>query len=415
MADDATIRQEIQNLQNRLSWLDGERRITNQRLAEMEQRIELQNREIDARDQRIQTLEEQLTVARKKLNGIVDVEDRLKVLRQEVVGMIDKVDERRQSAELEADRLRTVERQVTNRELESVRVQLPAIKRLQEQVDQTKTEDTRLLQQIANLQTQFPAYDSRIDSLNSATSYQKETVKQVQRQISRQDTTLIELGKRAESAEDRLGSLQISIGRLEASMQDFTRNQVTSRQQLREWMEQAKTADFDRTQRVATWQSEFEAYKQEMQKFHTQYLQVANQTREARAALQTLNEWRGQIERLQREEAEKNRVENERMRAQFQGFQDENNKFWKRVEIEATQRNSAGDRQFQQLSATLIELEGKLDKLRLEKDTLLRIQTAQSDAIKRFPTLWLEEVEKARSNDPNRRRSAAFAPIPDET
>ena len=56
----------------------------------------------------------------------------------------------------------------------------------------------------------------------------------------------------------------------------------------------------------------------------------------------------------------------------------------------------------------------KFDTLQQEKETLYRIQAAQADALKQFPTLWLDEVEKAIANDPNRRRSAASAPLPDE-
>lgn len=49
--------------------------------------------------------------------------------------------------------------------------------------------------------------------------------------------------------------------------------------------------------------------------------------------------------------------------------------------------------------------------MNLDKDTLWRVQTAQADALKQLPRMWLEEVEKAITNNPNRRRQPALVPI----
>ena len=48
-----------------------------------------------------------------------------------------------------------------------------------------------------------------------------------------------------------MSSFNLSIGRIEAAMQESARTNVDVERQVREWLEQARTADFDRTQRVA--------------------------------------------------------------------------------------------------------------------------------------------------------------------
>ena len=59
-------------------------------------------------------------------------------------------------------------------------------------------------------------------------------------------------------------------------------------------------------------------------------------------------------------------------------------------------------------------IEEKIAKLEQEKDLLWRVQTAQADALKLFPRLWLEEVEKAIQQNPNRRRQPALVPVREE-
>ena len=415
MTDSTSITtQELDDLRNRMTWFDEERRKVNRRLSEVDQRMEAQTRAIEMRDARIQKLEEQLAVARSKLKAVNDIDIQFVQLRKEMINLIDRVDDKRHSSTSESDRLREVERQITNRELSEIRKQLPAITRLNDQIEQRKLETTRLHHVISSVQNSLPTYDTRIDKISSGVTYLEETMKQLQRQFSKLEATHLELGKRIEANRDQLSSFTLSIGRMESSLAESSRDQVDARRKLREWLEQARTADYDRSQRIATWQAEFEAYQKDMQRFHREHLRMADQAGEARVLVQSLEEWRKQIELQQRESAELARIEAQRISTQWETFRSENEKFQTKVELDSTQKQASLDRRLRELTTLLHETNEKLAAIEQEKDTLYRIQTAQSDAMKRFPRLWLEEVEKAIANDPNRRRSAASVPTPDD-
>ncbi|MGH2536437.1 MAG: hypothetical protein ACRDHL_03495, partial [Candidatus Promineifilaceae bacterium] len=68
----------------------------------------------------------------------------------------------------------------------------------------------------------------------------------------------------------------------------------------------------------------------------------------------------------------------------------------------------------QQVRERFESLEVALEQLRQEKDTLFRIQSAQSSALKIWPRVWLEEIEKAINHDPNSRRQPAPVPVREE-
>ncbi len=406
--------EQLTDIFNRLNWMDEERRKSNRRMTELEQRITLQQREIDARDKRIQKLEERLASTRHKLNTLEDVEARIRQLRSDMLSAVKDVNDKRKEASGEIERLRSVERQITNREFAEIRKELPAIGRLRDQVEHSKTEDARLLQMIGNLQNRFPHYDTRIDALTSGNSYVEESVKQVQRQLSQMEVKVLENGQRAQTNHERLDSINLKQTRFETMLHDTLRSKDGNDRQIRQWLEQAKAADLGRQQQINTWNAQFDTYSVEMQRFHQEFLRLADQAKESRAITHSLADWRKGVERQQREQSELVRVENNRMANRWEEFLNNNDKFTKQLEIQTQQQQQQTDRRQTQMLTQIHDLSEKIAELRTEKELIDRVQAAQSAAIKKFPTVWLEEVEKAIANDPNRRRQPTMSPTPED-
>lgn len=82
--------------------------------------------------------------------------------------------------------------------------------------------------------------------------------------------------------------------------------------------------------------------------------------------------------------------------------------------MEIEQRWAGLNRQSRQILEQITLLEEELKVIEQDKETLWRVQTAQSDALKQWPRLWLEEVEKAVSRNPSRRRQPALVPVREE-
>jgi hypothetical protein len=131
-------------------------------------------------------------------------------------------------------------------------------------------------------------------------------------------------------------------------------------------------------------------------------------------AVQTLSEWQKQIEQQQREASELLRIESNRMQSRWENFTLEDQKKWKSFQVEAEQRWTNINRLEKRVQEQFMALEETLNGLEEEKDLLWRVQTAQSDAIKRIPHLWLDEVEKAIEQNPHRRRQPTQFPVREE-
>jgi len=102
------------------------------------------------------------------------------------------------------------------------------------------------------------------------------------------------------------------------------------------------------------------------------------------------------------------------MQTRWDAFVAEHEKRWKNFEVDMDQRVASSTRSERQLREHVGHLEDMVEALEQELERVYRVQLAQADAIKQFPRVWQEAVEKSMSHDPNRRRQPALVPVPDE-
>jgi transposase len=99
------------------------------------------------------------------------------------------------------------------------------------------------------------------------------------------------------------------------------------------------------------------------------------------------------------------------MESRWEQFVQEDSRKWKNFEADWLQRLAVGDRREREFREQLTGLNEELEQLKQELAVAMRVTLAQSEAIKKWPVLWLEEVEKALDQNPNRRRQPALVPV----
>jgi chromosome segregation ATPase len=406
--------QELSELSSRVEWLDEERRKAMRKLAELEQRVVAQDREIAGREQRIKELELQLSKVTTQLTRLPQVDTQLQQFKDEIVRLIEQYDQRRIQSEKELDRLRRVEHEVHARELAEIHREIPAIARLQNDMELRQAEESRLANLIGVQQGKLAAVENRVETWSRDLTYLEETERQNTRRIDEAQTQIIEANKRWEPIENRLEIIGNTLAKAESNIQEAFKAQAEVRQGMGGWMEQIQLGEYQRNQRLESWQRFLDEQEGRMEKYARDWIGFSDQFKEAKMAVQTLVEWQKQIEQRQREASELARVEANRMRSVWDNFLLEHDKKWKNFEVDSEQRWASAYRQERQLLTMIHEIEELLGKIQTDKDTLWRVQTAQADAMKALPRIWLESVEKAIAQNPNSRRQPALVPIPEE-
>lgn len=404
----------IQELQTRLEWLDGERRKTNRKLAEIEQQYDLLQRELKGREQRILELEGRIANLTTQATRFSQIDAQLNQFKDELVSLIEQYDQRRLKSEAELDRLRRVEHENTAREIADIRKELPAIPRLQRDMELRQAEEGRLANLIGTQKGQITAVSNQLEEWQRNFSFIEEKERQNNRHITEMQNDLLEINKRWNTIHERLDNLHGNIARLDTTIQPVTTIRDEVNERISGWINQIQLGEHERNKQVESWRTMLEAHHDTIDRFAKEWVTFADQYKEAKMAVQTLEEWQKQIEQSQREAAETLRIETHRAQSRWDNFVQENERRLKSYEVEAEQRWHVADRHVRQTDEQFAVLHEALEALEQEKDLIWRIQTAQADAIKKFPLIWLEEIENARKQDPNRRRQPAFVPVREE-
>jgi chromosome segregation protein len=413
-ANGGNIGVELEDLRGRLEWLDEERRKSQRRIAEMDKRIALQEREVERRDRRIKELEEKLATITSQVSRRPQVDNQMAQFKDEVVALMEKYDERRIRSEEELERLRRVEHESNAREIAEIRKELPAIGRLQNEMELRQAEEARLANLIGVLQNRIPPIESRIENWTSDLSYLGEAEARNTRSISEIQAMLVEVNRRWEPVYNRLDILTDKSQKLENNFANLVEAQAELRQMIKNWAEQIQIGEYERNQKLNVWERALEQHEETMRTYAQQWVTFNDQYKEARMALQTLTAFQQQIEQQQREANELVRVEGNRMQARWDTFVTESQKRWKNFEVDIEQRLASSTRQERQMREQLNTLEEQLELAEQEQERLWRVQSAQLDAIKQLPRLWQESVERSKSHDPNRRRQPALVQVQDE-
>ena len=410
----AQTEQTLRDLQSRLDWLDEERRKQTRKITDLEQKLTLQEREIAGREQRIQDLERQLSSTNAQLGRIPKVDIQLAQFKDEIVQMIEQYDQRRIQSEAEMDRLRRVEQEGSARELADLRKDIGNIPQLQNDMELRISEEARLANMIGQQKVKIDALKNQLEGWDSNFAFLEEKEKHNNRNIADLQTAVVEINKRWEHIYSRLDTSNSAILRLENSLQGINEKQNQVQESTKNWMEQVQIGEYERNQRLEGWRRVLEEQEDSIERFNKEFVKFSDMYKEAQMAVQTLSGWQEEIEKQQREASEILRVETGRMQSRWDDFRHENDKRWKSQGVDAEQRWNNVNRHEREVREMIDLIEDKISKLEQEKEVLWRVQTAQSDALKQFPRMWLEEVEKAISQNPNRRRQPALVPVREE-
>lgn len=413
-ANGSVQRHELEEIFTRLDWVDEERRKTAKRMGELEQLIEEQNRQLVNREQRIKDLEARLANMTSQVSRIAQLDVTLQQFKDEMVTLIEQYDQRRITAAEESERMHRVEREMQAREIGDIRKELPEIGRLRTDMELRQAEEARLASLISKLQNRIPPLENRIETWERDLSYVRDRERQWAKNITDLESAQLEQKRRMEPLGNRLDVVENSVLRLESNVQELTGLQVEVRQNMKSWMDQIQLGEYERNQRVEKWQETLDNNRTELERFKQEWVTFSEQHKQAQMAIDALSEWQRQFEQQQNEAIEIMRVETNRMQSRWDNFLADHEKRWRNFQVEHEQRSADTQRRDKQLEEQIFELAEQLKEVESDKETLWRVQTANLDAIKQIPRIWLEEVEKARQRDPNRRRQPTLVPVDDD-
>jgi chromosome segregation ATPase len=402
---------DLEVFSNRLEWLDDERRKSGKRLSDLELQVSKQKRIIASQEHIIQELDKRLKTTTSQLARISLLDEQLQLYRAEFAKLIEEYDERRVHGQDEIEKLRRLEHETFQREFLDIRKELAPVKPLQEEMEHRHAEETRLSGLIGTLQSRISKYDGNFEDTNREIGFLKESSSANAQSLGKLEAGSLEGIKRIESLEERVDAAGYGLTKTQTTIQEVTDAVAELRQTVTKWSENIQTGEYERDQKINNWIRSVNENQEAMDRYAAEWVKILEQYKISKMAVQNMEEWQKQMDTRQNEAMELTRVEANRMKTLWDAYLTENEKLRTNFEVDQEQRWSGAQRREKQILEQIYELEQLVEQIQQDKDTLWRVQSAQSDAMKKWPRILLEEVEKAIAHNPETRRQPALVPV----
>jgi chromosome segregation ATPase len=428
--DDVNVRQE--ELSARQAKVD----VRHEELIAWQAKVDMRHEELIARQDEANT-QHNMLIARQE--ETIRHQDELNARQDSLSLRQDDLNGRQVELAADVERLPILEAHVTQLEegigrLGNIREMLPLLNKLEQELELRQAEEVRLF----NL---YGTHDDRLNSLIASLEEEKQVHGQMTTRVSEIDRTLeevrltlqdlndnwkpalSELNRRVAPLTERLSGLSNTIMKTETGLQTLTGDQTELRESITNLTTDLQRAQTDIARQFEAWQAALDENKDNVERFAQQWITLSNQYKEARMAVQNFAHWQKQLEQQKREASEMLRVESNRMQSRWDGFlleiqeklknfELELNQKWQAYEIESEQKWSGVRRSEQLWREELATVDDLIQKLQQDNRNLIwRVQAAQADAIKKWPRLLMEEVEKAVELNPSRRLTSTAAPL----
>lgn len=307
------------------------------------------------------------------------------------------------------------------------------ITRIEQDLELREAEEIRLAGLISAQETRVSPLLGSYEVVQEQTAILKERLADTEQIVAELQQTiqdynenwkpvLLETNRRLSPLSERQTGLNNDLLKAEAAIQTLNGDHAELREIVAGLSDDIRQTQVDLSSQIDTWQTTLDEQKDTVERFSQQWIGLSTQYKEARMAVQNLAHWQKQLEQQKREASEMLRVESNRMQSRWDGFMQEVQEKLKTFEIdlgqklqafelENEQKWSAARRTEQLWREEITAVDDLIQKLQQDnRNMLLRVQAAQANAIKKWPRLLMEEVEKVVEGNTNRRLPSSATP-----
>lgn len=357
---------DLAQLEQLVTWLDEQRRQSDQYIRQLEQRIVAQQNMLEEQAQRIQQLEGDLAALRAQLAEYGAFKQAMENLRNEVRHMIERLEEEQLARERDQERVRAAEREKIRREIDRLRKDMETVSTLAESVEGLRSEARRLNEVFLKLRESATAVDRRLEEATRDVTLLTEQRSQDHRRISQVQAEVIELFRRLEALAAKATLLDDRTQRQEKVLKALQEQVESLHKDEDEYLEGIRRAEAEREQRFKQWTAEMERMRDNLQVYQERLDRYQVQYEKASQAVASIERWQAEFKKEVHEIREAQRLTANRLHKQMREFEAEQEKRWQKQLLEWDYRWQEHQRHLQRVTEEvarvqkLIALHGQL-------------------------------------------------------
>jgi chromosome segregation ATPase len=389
---------DIEQLAQKMEWLDEERRKDRTSLAALEDRFTRSEATITTLTQQVKELNDEVARLSSLVGRYSQIEDSIAQLRIEFKRMIETLEKNRSDREREQEKVRLADLESINRSIGEVRKVAEPIADVKKAMAARSDEEQRLNRTMDELVKRVEEALRVDEEYHRQQRLTDEAVKQDGKRITDMAAEIATLRKRVEEQRGRVDLVVDSTKKMETRVSEIQTAESERKQAQNSWMERASLVQVERDRTWKEWQVRFEQIERSGTTLETQLQSMDNTMRALKRAQDSFDEITQRFERRINEITEMQRLADERFRQEWVTFKADDQKRWTNYTLNQDEVHRESTRQFEKLVGRVTSLE---DSSQMLTDAFHTSQAQTHDRLQGLLTAvhaWLEEHQQGKTS-----------------
>jgi len=389
---------DIEQLAQKMEWLDEERRKDRTSLAALEDRFTRSEGTITTLTQQVKELNDEVARLSSLVGRYSQIEDSIAQLRVEFKRMIESLEKSRSDREREQEKVRLADLESINRSIGEVRKVAEPIADVKKAMAARADEEQRLNRTMDELVKRVEEALRVDEEYHRQQRLTDEAVKQDGKRITDMAAEIATLRKRVEEQRGRVDLVVDSTKKIEVRVGEIQTAEAERKQAQNSWMERASLVQVERDRTWKEWQVRFELIERSGTTLDTQLQSMDNTMSALKRAQDSFDEITQRFERRINEITEMQRLADERFRQEWVTFKADDQKRWTNYTLNQDEVHRESTRQFEKLVGRVTSLE---DSSQVLTDAFHTSQAQTHDRLQGLLTAvhaWLEEHQQGKTS-----------------
>ncbi len=308
---------ELSQLEQMVRFLDEERKKDKATIATLQERAEQQRLLIDAQAKELNDLRQHLAMLQTDIRRTDDYPGIVERAHRDLTSEIETLKEQLRREKIEQNKMRRAEIEALTQDLNVIDKKIRPLFRYEEQLEARAAGEQRLQEQVQQISSTVSDLSKRTEDRFQSVVYLEEQRRADARRIAALEGDIPPLRNKIEEFNVKLVRLEDGVRKLPGRVEEAI--QIAKSYDPK--IEELRVADFQREQRMKKYADQAEKVEEEVQRLveETQkYTLLYNQNKQA---LDSLSDFRTRLEKRQNEIAEMQRLNEERLRRQWEEWQ----------------------------------------------------------------------------------------------
>jgi chromosome segregation ATPase len=365
--DDLTLGQ----LAQQIKWMEDERRKDKAQISTLQERLAGQTREIEDLVRHLQETDTNLKTTNGTLARMLNTDRVLEEFKADLVAMINRLDDERKKYEREADRLRILSVESLQRQITEIKIEIPRIGKVEEELPNRRAEEKRLGELVQRLQPQIDVAVQLAEERTRGVPYLEEGRRQDVKRLLVVEQESVNHLKKLDLLAGKLQVLEDALGKIPPRFEPLAIRFSEHDKQL----DDLRAGDFRLQQQVKSIEPMISQLRDQVTDYTAVLYKLREQAMVNQRAEAELNSFQETLRMRVAELGEVERLFEDRVKKQFDDFLAEFEKRWSKVDPRIEERWHEHDRihhdqdeRLEQVEAAPVPILEQVAALRAEQE-----------------------------------------------